>query len=148
VARGAHGRIRFRLDNGRAGRRQIIAVIAQDGIQTQSVVVARYSAPRPQRPPRPTRIHVSHTGYTLNVSWRPVPGAASYEVLVKSSDGGRTMQIVRGHRAAVVGIEPGLHGTVLVYAVAADGSRGASARQAFAAPRTSRPALKRRRPAR
>jgi len=39
VARGAHGRIRFRLDDGRAGRRQIVAVIAQDGIQTQSTVV-------------------------------------------------------------------------------------------------------------
>jgi hypothetical protein len=139
VARGAHGRIRFRLDDGRAGRRQIVAVIAQDGIQTQSVVVARYSAPRPQRPPRPARIRVSHRGYTLNVSWRPVPGTASYEVLVKSSDGGRTMQIVRGHRATVVGVEPGLHGTVLVDAVAADGSRSADARQAFAAVRTSYP---------
>ena len=53
VARGAHGRIRFRLDDGRAGRRQIVAVITQDGIQSQSVVVARYSAPRPQPPPRP-----------------------------------------------------------------------------------------------
>jgi hypothetical protein len=143
VARGAHGRIRFRLDDGRAGGRQIIAVIAQDGIQTQSVVVARYSAPRPQRPPRPTRIHVSHKGYTLNVSWRPVPGTASYEVLVKSSDGGRTMQIVRDHRATVVGIEPGLRGTVLVDGVAADGSRSANARQAFAAVRTSQPAPRR-----
>jgi hypothetical protein len=143
VARGAHGRIRFRLDNGRAGRRQIVAAIAQDGIQTRSVVVARYSAPRPQRPPRPARIRVSHRGYTLNVTWRPVPGTASYEVLVKSSDGGRTMQIVRGHRATVVGIEPGLHGTVLVDAVAADGSRSANARQAFAAVRTRQPAPRR-----
>jgi hypothetical protein len=139
VARGAHGRIRFRLDDGRAGRRQIVAVIAQDGIQTQSVVVARYSAPRPQPPPRPAGIRVSHTGYTLNVSWRPVPDTTSYEVLIKSSDGGRTMQIVRGHRATVIGVEPGLHGTVLVDAVASDGSRSANARQAFAAVRTSYP---------
>jgi hypothetical protein len=143
VARGAHGRIRFHLDDGRAGGRQIVAVIAQDGIQTQSVVVARYSAPGPQRLPRPTRIRVSHRGYMLNVTWRPVPGAFSYEVLVKSSDGGRTMQIVRGHRATVVGVEPGLHGTVLVYAVAADGSRSAKARQAFAAVRTPQPVPRR-----
>jgi hypothetical protein len=60
-------------------------------------------------------------------------------VLIKSSDGGRTMQIVRGHRATVVGVEPGLHGTVLVDAVAADGSRSADARQGFAAVRTSYP---------
>jgi hypothetical protein len=64
-------------------------------------------------------------------------------VLVKSSDGGRTMQIVRGHRATVVGVEPGLHGTVLVYAVAADGSRSAKARQAFAAVRTPQPVPRR-----
>jgi hypothetical protein len=138
-ARGAHGRIRFRLDDGRAGRRQIVAVIAQDGIQTQSVVVARYSAPRPQPLPRPTRIRVSHRGYTLNVTWRPVPRTVSYEVLVKSSDGGQTMQIVRGHSATVVGVEPGLRGTVLIGAVAADGSRGADARQQFSAVRTSQP---------
>jgi hypothetical protein len=109
------------------------------------LVVARYSAPRPQRLPRPARIRVSHSGYTLNVSWRSVPGSASYEVLVKSSDGGRTMQIVRGRRATVVGVEPGLHGTVLVYAVAADGSRSANARQAFAAVPTRRPAPRRHR---
>jgi hypothetical protein len=86
----------------------------------------------------------------VNVSWRPVPGAASYEVLVKSSDGGRTMQIVRGHRATVVGVEPGLHGMVLVDAVAADGSRSTNARQTFAAVRTSPPAPRRHhhRPAR
>jgi hypothetical protein len=143
VAGGAQGRIRFRLDDGRAGRRQIVAVIAQDGIQTQSVVVARYSAPRPQPPARPARIRVSHTGYTLNVGWRPVPRTASYEVLVKSSDGGRTMQIVRGHRATVIGVEPGLRGAVLINAVAADGSRGATARQRFDAVRTSQPSPRR-----
>jgi hypothetical protein len=60
------------------------------------------------------------------------------------------MQIVRGHRAMVVGVEPGLHGTVLVAAVAADGSRSANARQAYAAVRTSQPAPRRHhhRPAR
>jgi hypothetical protein len=50
------------------------------------------------------------------------------------------MQIVRSHRATVVGVEPGLHGTVLVDAVAADGSRSANAREAFAAVRTRQPA--------
>jgi hypothetical protein len=49
------------------------------------------------------------------------------------------MQIVRGHRATLVGVEPGLHGRVLVDAVAADGSRSADARQAFAAVRSSYP---------
>jgi hypothetical protein len=60
------------------------------------------------------------------------------------------MQIVRGHRATVIGVEPGLHGTVLVNAVAADGSRGAAARQPFAAVRTSQPPPRRHhhRPAR
>jgi hypothetical protein len=145
VARGARGHIRFRPADGRAGRRQIVALIAQDGIQMQSLAVAHYSARGPQRPSRPARTRVSHSGYTLNVSWHSVPGASEYEVVVASSDGGRTMQIVRGHSATVVGIEPGLHGTVLVNAIAANGLRGARARHTFRAAGTTAPPTPRRR---
>jgi hypothetical protein len=60
-----------------------------------------------------------------------VPGAVEYEVLVKSSDGGRETQIVRGRSASFPDIEPGLHGTVLVDAVSAAGTRGANARTRF-----------------
>jgi hypothetical protein len=142
TAHGARGRIRFTPGDGRAGRRQILALVYDNGIQTRSLVVARYSAPGPQRPARPARLKVTHKGYTLTASWKPVAGAVAYEVLVRSSDGGREMQIVRGHKASFVTIEPGLHGTVVVDGVSASSLRSAPARQRF----NRAPVAPRRRP--
>jgi hypothetical protein len=139
VAHGTHGRIRFVPAAGRAGPRQIVAVVTERGIQSQSPVIASYSAPAPQRPARPERVRTRHHGFTLTVTWKPVAGAASYEVMVEASDGGRETATVRGHRASIVGIEPGLRGKVLVDAVSAEGRRGPKAGHAFARARIPPP---------
>jgi ELWxxDGT repeat protein len=131
VAHGSHGRIRFSPAPGRAGRRQIVAVVTDHGIQSQSLIVARYAAPGPKRPARPRHLRVSHHGYTLNVSWTPVAGATMYEVLVEAADGGRETAIVHDHRARIVGIEPGLRGNVLVDGVSVEGRRGSTASRRF-----------------
>ena len=95
---------------------------------------------------------VRHHGYTLDVSWTPVAGAAIYEVLVQPVDGGREAAIVRGHRARVVGIEPGLRGTVLVNAVTFEGLRGTKGAGTFTKapvpPKPKRPTLRRPKPRR
>jgi hypothetical protein len=131
VARSRHGKIRFRLDDARAGRRQIIAQVDENGIQTASMVIARYSAPGPERPAPPKRLQVTHAAYALTARWSPVPGAVEYEVLVRSSDGGREMQVVRGRSASFPEMEPGLHGTVLVDGVSAAGTPGTKTRTRF-----------------
>jgi hypothetical protein len=145
VARGARGRLRFIPADGRAGRRDIVAQVEQNGVQTHTYVVAHFSAPGPRRPRRPARLRVTHHGYSVTASWSHVSGATEYEVTVRGSDGGREMQIVRGRSASIVGIEPGVHGAVTVDAVSADGLRGAAARQRFKAIRTPRAKGKRRR---
>jgi hypothetical protein len=151
AAHGPRGRIRFTPAAGRPGRRQIVAVVTDHGVQSQSLIVARYAAPRPQRLVRPRRVSVRHHGYTLDVSWTPVAGAAIYEVLVQPVDGGRETAIVRGDRARVVGIEPGLRGKVLVNAVTFEGMRGTKGAGTFTrapVPKPKRPTLRRPKPRR
>jgi hypothetical protein len=146
VAHGRRGKIRFRLDDARAGQRLIVAQVEDNGIQTQSVVVARYTAPGPQRPHPPAGVHVTHRGFTVSVSWKAVPGAAAYEVMVRPVDGGQEMTRVRANHARIADIEPGLRGKVLVDAVSTAGLRGAIAAHRFARapiPRPTRPKLKR-----
>ncbi|HTP19403.1 MAG TPA: Ig-like domain-containing protein [Solirubrobacteraceae bacterium] len=99
VAHGSRGHIGFTPAPGRAGRRQIVAVVTSHGIQSQSLIVTRYTAPGPQRLLRPRRVRVNHHGFTLNVSWTHVAGATMYEVLVEAADGGRETAIVHGQRA-------------------------------------------------
>ena len=131
AARGSHGRIRFSPAAGRAGRRQIVAVVTDHGLQTQSLIVARYTAPGPTRPPRPRRVRVTHRGYTLNITWTPVAGATSYEVFLQAADGGRETAIVHDHHARIIDIEPGLRGKILVNAVTVEGRRGSTTTQRF-----------------
>jgi hypothetical protein len=55
-----------------------------------------------------------------------VPGVARYEVLVALADGSEVFRVVRGTRASLPDPFPGKRGSVLVNALAADGSRGAA----------------------
>jgi PKD repeat protein len=126
VARGRSGRITFTPGRGRSGRRSIVAMIDQAGAPARVVAVASYTAPPPGRPGRPGHLRATRRKRTITATWTQVPGVARYEVLVALADGSEVFRVVRGTRASLPDPFPGKRGSILVNALAADGSRGAA----------------------
>ena len=53
VLKGRSGTIKFSPANGKRGKRQLLAVVEQDGIFRKSIVAGTYIAPGPTKPGRP-----------------------------------------------------------------------------------------------
>jgi hypothetical protein len=127
------GRISFTVPDGRAGRREIIAVVRQDGLTQSAGVVARYTAPRPRRPGRPRSLLITERRGVLSVRWGRAAGAASYEVRVVLSDGRRLLFLPgrTARRVTVLGVAAGLRAAATVRGVSAIGRRGPRALARF-----------------
>lgn len=88
------GTIRFRVADGRGGRRAIEAHAEQRGLPVSQVKVGSYKAPAPARPARVRGLKVRRSGRSAVVRWRKVKGATTYLVRVKVTKGTK-MRIVR-----------------------------------------------------
>jgi hypothetical protein len=64
--------------------------------------VVRYSAPGPFRPGRPARVRIARRRNTAVVTWSAVPGARSYRVTVRGSDGRLETHILRASVRSVL----------------------------------------------
>src|SRR5690606_6489035 len=62
TARTGARRLTFTPGPGAGGRREIVALIAQDGLVRREAVVARYTAPPPLRPAAPRTLRLSRSG--------------------------------------------------------------------------------------
>lgn len=136
-ARGAAGTLSFAPADGPAGRRNIVALIAQDGIPRPSVVLTRYQAPGPVVPGNVRRVKLKVRGSTLTVSFNAAQNALSYRIRVTSTDGKRRLLLATArHRAAkITGLGPGAATTVSVTAYAANGRHGRAAVATATSPR-------------
>ena len=96
---GGKGRIRFRSAPGH-GRRTILAQFELTGISAERKRVTTFT---PQSPviARPRGVRLRRKGGRLLVSWKKVPGAASYEVAVAPSSRRMVFATTRGTRAAL-----------------------------------------------
>jgi len=93
--RATRGRVKFSMQQGSKGARQIEALVASDGLPSPAVVVARFRAPGPDRPGRPGRVRLRRgKGQTLKVTWPRVRGADGYSLLITGSDSRRQKRIV------------------------------------------------------
>jgi hypothetical protein len=101
VARGRRGKVRFTPATGSAGRRKITALIEQDGVVRDQVTAATYSAPKPVRPGKVTRLSVKRSGSNLRVSWKKSTGSVRYAVHVVGADGRATTVTAEGTSATV-----------------------------------------------
>ncbi|HEX5910465.1 MAG TPA: hypothetical protein VFY44_08220, partial [Thermoleophilaceae bacterium] len=88
------GTIRFRVADGRGGRRAIEAHAEQRGLPVSQVKVGSYRAPAPARPARVRGLRVGRSGRSAIVRWRRARGATTYLVRVKVSKGTK-MRVVR-----------------------------------------------------
>jgi hypothetical protein len=140
IARGARGTLAFAPADGPAGRRQIVAIINQDGLPRPRVVLASYNAPAPIRPGAVRGLRVTLRRATLSVTFGRARDASSYRVLIISSDGKHRLVLSSAaHRSVTLrGIGPGAHAVATVTAVAADGRSGPSVRASSSAKRRSK----------
>ncbi|WP_354699517.1 hypothetical protein DSM112329_05234 [Paraconexibacter sp. AEG42_29] len=90
------GSVRFTPGEGRGGRRQIVALVSQDGLPRRSVVLTSYVAPASLKPGRPrgVTLRVSGAG-AVRASWKAVPRASRYVVTFRLKDGHATTRIVK-----------------------------------------------------
>jgi hypothetical protein len=124
----AAGRLRFRPGAGRAERRDIVAVVEQDGHVRDELAVARYRAPGPERPGRVRGLVAKRHGASLHLRWRKARSAARHEVTLRLSDGRRLLLATRRPRLVVPRVGRSTHGVVRVRGLSRDGGRGRTAR--------------------
>lgn len=135
VARGARGTLRFAPAEGRAERREIVALVEQDGQLRDELVVARYAAPAAARPAAVRGLRAARRGTTLRLRWQAQPGAARYRTAVTLRSGRRVIVLGRGTSAVVRGVPRGMRARVAVRALSASGIAGRDGRLRVAAVR-------------
>jgi hypothetical protein len=85
----ACGRLTFTPARGGAGRRDIVAVVEQDGRPRAQVKLASYVAPKDRVLGAPRLLRARRSGTSVLVRWQSVAGAAGYNAIVTTSDGRR-----------------------------------------------------------
>ena len=128
MARRSAGTLAFTPADGVAERRDIVAVVEQDGRPRGELEVARYRAPAALRPSRPRGTRVRRGRSSLSVSWRVVPAAVKYEVRARLDDGRRLLVRTSRRRATLPRIGARRHGSVSVRALSASGTGGPASR--------------------
>ena len=120
------GTIRFRVPDGRAGRRDIVAIVRQNGHAQSAGVIAKYVAPPPLRPSRPAHLRARVRRGRLVVRWDRSRRAASYEVRVRVSDGRSVLFLPKNGKRAVrlAGVRRRQRARVTVRGVSAKGRLG------------------------
>ena len=105
--RGSKGTLRFKPAPG-GGRRDIVAIVTQDGLPMSRKVIAHYTAPKP---PKPTQVTVRARGTKLIVTWK---GGAAGSVVVAKTPNGTLVAQVHARRATLTDIAPVTKATVTV----------------------------------
>ncbi len=85
----ACGKLAFTPARGGAGRRDIVAVVTQDGRPRAEIKVASYVAPKDRVLGAPRLLRARRSGASVIVRWQGVAGAAGYNAVVTASDGRR-----------------------------------------------------------
>jgi hypothetical protein len=127
VAKGSEGRLRFDPADGRAERRDIVAVVEQDGQMRDRIKVASYRAPSAQRPGKPSQLRLRRVRSTLVATWRGARGAERHQAAVRLSNGRRTVITTRRHRVAIRHVPRHVSGTVRVHGLTPAGMKGRAA---------------------
>jgi hypothetical protein len=122
----ARGRLSFTVPDGRAGRREIVAIVRQRGLPQSAGVVAHYTAPRSRRPGRPGVVRITSRRGVLSARWGRAKGAAAYEVRVVLSDGRRLLFLPKKttRHVTVRSVTAGTRASVSVRGLSATGRRG------------------------
>src|SRR3954464_4975714 len=120
TAHGAHGTLRFTPADGKAERREIVALVEQDGALRARIVVGHYRAPAPKRPAAVRGLKVHRSRPRIVASWH----GRGADVRVALSDGRRLDLRARGTSVTVPRVARGTHATITVRVLSASGLPG------------------------
>jgi hypothetical protein len=125
-AKGASGTLRFSPAEGPAGKRQIVALVEQDGVPRREIVVTSYVAPPARRPGRPSHVRLKRSGSGVRVTWGPAARAARYVVRVRLHDGTSRLYTVRAKKRSlrIGGVATRTFGSVTVAGLTRSGVAG------------------------
>ena len=99
---GGAGRFRFDPAFGPAGKREIVAIIEQDGRQRRELVTGSYVAPAPAKPGKVKTVTVKRTGKSVTVRWsKALRATGGYEVVVRLPDGRTQAQITKTRKVVL-----------------------------------------------
>ncbi|HMM49171.1 MAG TPA: hypothetical protein PKE32_06120, partial [Miltoncostaeaceae bacterium] len=131
TARAGTRRLRFTPGPGPGGRRDIVALVSQNGLVRSERTVARFSAPPPARVGRARGLRVRRAGRSLVATWRPGAGLAAQRVQVALADGRVIVRALgpRTGRITVAGVRRADRVRVSVIGQARDGRLGAPAQR-------------------
>ena len=107
TVRGARGTLRFAPEEALSRSRQVVAYLLNaQGVELRELPVGRYTAPEPFRPAGPAKVRIARRRNTAVVTWSAVPGARSYRVTVRGSDGRLETHILRAsnHNVLIPGV--------------------------------------------
>jgi hypothetical protein len=135
------GTLRFRPAPGPGGKRDVVAILEQNGVPYEKSTVARYRAPPSRHLRRPASVTVKRRGRKLVVGWAAVRGARGYQVRVSLPRDGRRLLFFpppkkRGLR--VKGVERSDLARVSVFAIGPDLRPGPIAKAKLRPGRVSR----------
>jgi len=107
---GAKGTLRFKPAPG-GGRRDIVAIVTQDGLPMKRMTIAHYTAPNP---PKPANVTVRAKGTKLTVTWK---GSASGYVVVAKTPNGTLVAQTKARHTTLTDIAPVKKATVTVRSI-------------------------------
>lgn len=102
TTKAVRGTARFKIADGPAGRRRIVALVEQNGMPRTTLTAGSYRAPGTLRPGRPRALKAKRKRSRLVVSWRPRPSGFRHAVYFRLSDGRRLVRVVGAKRRRVV----------------------------------------------
>ena len=131
TAKSARGEIAFTPASGRAGRREIVAIVDNGGVPAETIAVTSYRAQAPVRLRAP-RVRVRRQGARLVASWGRVSGAREYRVTARLPRDGRRLFFATAKTSlSIKGIEGEDSGLITVTAIGADARPGRPGKSAL-----------------
>ncbi|MFL5845727.1 MAG: hypothetical protein ACJ762_13655 [Solirubrobacteraceae bacterium] len=132
AAKGSKGTLRFSPANGPAGKREVVAMVDQNGAPRRQIVVASYVAPAPVRPGRPAFVRAKRSGSALKVSWGRAARAARYVVRIKLHDGTSKLFVLgaKARSLKIPGVATRTFGSITVAGLTATSSKAGPERKA------------------
>lgn len=134
-ATGAKGRIRFVSAAGKAEKREIVAIVEQDGLPRGEQVAGSYRAPGSGVPTRVGRAIVKRSGSRVTVSWLPAANAERYLITGELSDGRVINKQMRGRRLVLRKVARTTTGEFAVVGVNELGRSGKPTKRKLARPK-------------
>jgi hypothetical protein len=120
----ARGTVRFTPVLTLQRGRRVVAIVEQNGIPRTRLAVARYTAPAIGRVTGVKALRAIRRGGRVTVTWAPMPAAGSFQVIVGTATGSRTLHTVSRPRLVLTGARAKATTSVSVRAVGIDARTG------------------------